>query len=92
MEKTIWPEVEVLPSRLDRETAEKLTARLVTLRGRDLDLDGSAVEHFDSHSVRFLMTAFGVWKDDGRRLRVIDPAPVVEEIFHCLDLGRSPDT
>lgn len=80
-------EVEGLPFRLDVQTVEGLAARLTAMRGRDLDLDASGVEHVDSHGVRFLMEAFSIWTADGRRLRVINPSPVVADVLLCLDLG-----
>lgn len=81
------PNLEALPPRLDKETTKTLEARIEARRGCDLDLDGSAVTHVDSHGVCFLLAVFGVWAEDGRQLRLINAAPVVEDVFRCLDLS-----
>lgn len=90
MAEPSWPAVEMLPPRLDMATADSWAACLEARRGSDLDLDASGVEQVDGHGVRTLMAAFDTWELDGFRLRVIDPTPVVEDIFLCLDLGRNP--
>lgn len=76
-----------LPAHLEGEALEALHAQLQALRGADLDMDGAAVVRLNGLGLQLLLSAFAAWREDGRRLRLIDPSPVLAEAFARLDLA-----
>ena len=79
----------LLPARLEGSTLGSVKAALLSLRGADLDLTGSAVERLNGMGVQLLMSAFDTWRYDDRTLRVVDPSPCLLDVFTRLGLEAS---
>ncbi|MBU1348164.1 MAG: STAS domain-containing protein [Alphaproteobacteria bacterium] len=60
----------VLPPVLDIQNAEPLRAELLTLRGRPVTIDGSAVERLGGLCLQVLISAQQTWARDGHSLSI----------------------
>ena len=82
------PEVLVLPGRMDASTLPETHADLVRRRGGDLDIDASQVDRFGAQALQLMLSSFATWREDGFRLRLLDPSPTVRTAFD--QLGCAP--
>lgn len=82
------PDVVVLPARMDASTLPETHADIVRRRGADLDLEGSQVDRFGAQALQLVLSTFATWREDGFRLRVLDPSPAVKTAFD--QLGCKP--
>ena len=65
----------ILPGRIDATTLGGLLAALKDRRGADLDVDASMVDRIGGQGLQLVLSAFRTWREDGRRLRIVDPSP-----------------
>lgn len=73
---------------LDLKEATPLTERLLANRGRDIEIDGSAVQRLGAQCLQVLLAARRTWMADGRRFIVAD---VSQSVVTTLELlGVSP--
>ena len=82
------PDVLVLPGRMDASTLPETHADIVSRRGTDLDLEASQVDRFGAQALQLVLSTFATWREDGFRLRVLDPSPAVRTAFD--QLGCAP--
>ncbi|ADL00428.1 STAS domain-containing protein [Brevundimonas subvibrioides] len=82
------PEVFVLPGRMDASTLPETHADIVRRRGNDLDLEASQVDRFGAQALQLMLSSFATWREDGFRLRLLDPSPAVRTAFD--QLGCAP--
>ena len=82
------PDVFVLPARMDASTLPGTLADIALRRGADLDLEGSQVDRFGAQALQLVLSAFATWREDGFRLRILDPSPTVRTTFD--QLGCTP--
>ena len=59
-----------LASKLDLKGSEDLAKELQGLRGRNLTVDASAIEHLGAHAVQTLCVAARSWRSDGNAFSV----------------------
>jgi chemotaxis protein CheX len=85
------PDVFVLPTRMDASTLPETHADIVRRRGSDLDLEGSQVDRFGAQALQLILSAFATWREDGFRMRVVDPSPAVKAAFDQLGCGAVLD-
>jgi chemotaxis protein CheX len=78
----------VLPSRMDASTLTQTHADLLERRGHDLDLAASQVDRFGAQALQLMLSAFATWRDDGFRLRIVEPSDAVRGAFN--QLGCAP--
>lgn len=71
----------LLPSLMKGQSLVALGPELLSRRGSDLDLDASAVDEFDHQALALMLAAFRSWRHDRRRLRIVDPSPVMLHAF-----------
>ncbi len=77
-----------LPPHLDIAAAGPLRDRLLALRGRDLELDGSAVVRMGALCLQVLLAASRSWRKDGFRFRIVDPSHGLCEALR--QMGAAP--
>jgi len=82
------PEVFVLPGRMDASNLPEAHADIVRRRGADLDLEASQVDRFGAQALQLVLSTFATWREDGFRLRILDPSPAVKTAFD--QLGCAP--
>ena len=75
-----------LPSSCDLSDVTGLRDALLSLRGDDLDLDGSAVERFGAPGLQILASAQKTWLEDGNTFRITAPSNRLIEIFKLANL------
>ena len=75
-----------LPERLEGASLSEVKAAVLALRGADLDLGGADVTRLNGLGLELILSAFKTWREDGFRLRLIDPSPCLLETFVRLDL------
>lgn len=78
--------VHSLPERLEGAALGEARDAILALRGADLDLSGSDVARLNGLGLELILSAFRTWREDGFRLRVVDPSPCLLESFVRLDL------
>jgi chemotaxis protein CheX len=76
-----------LGSVLDLNAAAPLAAELLAARGRDLEIDASAVERLGAQCLQVLLSARATWEADGAGFAVVGPSP---EFSLVLDLLGAP--
>ena len=81
------PDVFVLPGRMDASTLTETHADIVHRRGADLDLEASQVDRFGAQALQLILSAFMTWREDGFRLRILDPSTAVRSAFDQLGCG-----
>lgn len=81
-------DVFVLPGRMDASTLTQTHAELVQRRGSDLDVEASQVDRFGAQALQLLLSAIATWREDGFRLRILDPSDPVRTAFE--QLGCAP--
>lgn len=59
---------------LDLNAAAPLAHELLALRGRDLEVDASAVERLGAQCVQVLLSARATWDADGAAFAVVSPS------------------
>ena len=59
---------------LDLNAAAPLAQELAALRGRDVELDGSAVERLGGQCLQVLLSARATWAQDGRAFALSAPS------------------
>ena len=64
---------------LDLQAAEPLRAELMSLRGRQLDVDASQVTRMGGLCLQVLMSARKIWAEDGICLAVDQPSLAFSE-------------
>lgn len=84
-------DVFALPGRMDASTLPVTHAELVQRRGADLDLEASQVDRFGAQALQLVLSAFSTWREDGFRLRLLDPSPAVQTAFDQLGCARVMD-
>ncbi len=77
-----------LPGRMDASTLPQTHADVLKHRGGDLDLDASQVDRFGAQALQLILSAFATWREDGFRLRLLDPSEAVRGAFD--QLGCAP--
>lgn len=82
------PDVFVLPGRMDASTLIETHADIIRRRGADLDLEASQVDRFGAQALQLILSAFATWREDGSRLRILDPSAAVRTAFD--QLGCAP--
>ncbi len=87
--------VMVVAGELDIATAPQLRTALVAADGRDVDVDLSALEFIDAHSVGTLAFGAAQCRRGGAHLRVHRPRPFVRRVLALCDLddliARGPE-
>lgn len=81
------PDTFALPGRMDASTLTETHADLVRRRGADLDLEASQVDRFGAQALQLILSAFMTWREDGFRLRILDPSASVRTAFDQLGCG-----
>ncbi|AQR62559.1 hypothetical protein BZG35_13570 [Brevundimonas sp. LM2] len=81
-------DVLALPGRMDASTLTETHADLLRRRGADLDLEASQVDRFGAQALQLMLSSFATWREDGFRLRLLDPSPAVKTAFD--QLGCAP--
>ena len=76
----------ILPERLEGAALAQAQAAILALRGADLDLNGAEVARLNGMGLELVLSAFRTWREDGFRLRLVDPSPCLLETFVRLDL------
>ncbi|MGQ2989611.1 MAG: hypothetical protein ACT6RD_09870 [Brevundimonas sp.] len=71
----------VLPSRLEGAALSVLRDDLMSRRGDDLDLLAQDVDRINGLGLELLLRAFNTWREEGHRLRVLDPSTCVLAAF-----------
>lgn len=74
----------VLPARMDASTLPQTHSDLLSRRGADLDLEASQVDRFGAQALQLVLSAFASWREDGFRLRILDPSEAVRAAFDQL--------
>ena len=59
---------------LDLNAAAPLLNEFLALRGRNVDVDASAVERLGAQCLQVLLSARRTWDADGRALTLVDPS------------------
>ena len=59
---------------LDLNAAAPLANELLSLRGRDVDVDASAVERVGAQCLQVLLSARATWDADGRAFALVAPS------------------
>ena len=72
---------------LDLNAAGPLAHELLALRGRDLEVDASAVERLGAQCLQVLLSARATWDADGAAFAVITPS---DEFTSTLALLGAP--
>jgi len=85
------PDVVVLPGRMDASTLPATHAEIVRRRGADLDLEASQVDRFGAQALQLVLSTFATWREDGFRLRILDPSPAVRTAFDQLGCASALD-
>lgn len=70
-----------LPSHLKGAAIDALRRALERRRGGDLDLVATHVKIASNDAASVIVGAFADWRQDGRRLRIVDPSPCVLKQF-----------
>ncbi len=81
----------VLPGRMDASTLPDTYADLVQRRGADLDLEASQVDWFGAQALQLILSAFATWREDGFRLRILEPSVIVKAAFEQLGCAAALD-
>ena len=81
------PDTFALPGRMDASTLTETHADIVRRRGADLDLEASQVDRFGAQALQLILSAFLTWREDGFRLRILDPSAAVRTAFDQLGCG-----
>jgi chemotaxis protein CheX len=68
------PAVLRLPESIDLRTIAEMHQSLMAMKGRPLDLDGSAVQRIGGLGLQVLASAFDTWAADGCALQLRDPS------------------
>ena len=63
-----------LPAVLDMRAAAPLAAELLERRGRDIELDASAVQRLGGQCLQVLLAARAAWNADGCGFRIASPS------------------
>ncbi len=74
----------VLPARMDASSLPQTHSDLLGRRGADLDLEASRVDRFGTQALQLVLSAFASWREDGFRLRILDPSEAVRTAFDQL--------
>ena len=74
----------VLPARMDASTLPQTHSDLMSRRGADLDIEASKVDRFGAQALQLVLSAFASWREDGMRLRILDPSEAVRAAFDQL--------
>jgi chemotaxis protein CheX len=82
------PDVLALPGRMDASTLPQTYADIVQHRGADLDLEASHVDRFGAQALQLVLSALATWKEDGFRLRILNPSEAIRTAFD--QLGCAP--
>ncbi len=72
---------------LDLNAAGPLAHELLALRGRDLELDASAVQRLGAQCLQVLLSARATWDADGAAFAVVQPS---DEFTSTLALLGAP--
>jgi len=59
---------------LDLNAAGPLAHELLALRGRNVDIDASAVERLGAQCLQVLLSAHATWNTDGATFAVVSPS------------------
>lgn len=59
---------------LDMKAASALAADLLAARGRNVALDGSAVQRLGAQCLQVMMSARATWDKEGASLQIINPS------------------
>ena len=78
-----------LPKRLEGNALEPLKEQILAMRGQDLDLAGDDVERVNGLGVELLLATFRTWREDGVKLRIVEPTTALMDVFDRLSLGLS---
>ena len=78
-----------LKPKLDLKASEELVGELMSLRGNDVVVDASGVEHFGAHTLQTLMIAAESWRKDGRTLVVSDFSDAATEHLALMGLDHT---
>ena len=68
------PAIIQLPAVLDLNAAGPLAHELSGIRGRDVQLDGSAVRRLGAQCLQVLVAARTAWQSDGHGFSVVSPS------------------
>jgi chemotaxis protein CheX len=64
-----------LVENLDLRAAVPLVRELLSLKGRDLEVDASQVQRLGGQCLQVLLSAHATWEASGGSLRFVDPSP-----------------
>lgn len=78
-----------LPDRLEGADLAGIRDGILSLRGEDLDFDGSGVQRLNGMGLQLILAAFRTWRSDGRTLRLVSPSLPLLEAFTRLELTQS---
>ncbi len=81
-----------LPSELDMKAASPLKAALAECRGRDVELDGSAVTRLGGQCLQVVLAAVRDWAVDGRSLSIVSPSVALVDHLEMLGVRPAPHT
>lgn len=85
------PNVFVLPARMDASTLPQTHTDLLSRRGADLDLEASQVDRFGAQALQLVLSAFNTWREDGFRLRILEPSEAFRTGFDQLGFASDLD-
>lgn len=77
------PKTVVLPAVIGAGEAGSLREELLAARGHMVDLDGAGVARLGGLGLQVLLSAHATWKQDGQRLRLVQPS---DALLQSLDL------
>ncbi|WP_207801782.1 STAS domain-containing protein [Phenylobacterium hankyongense] len=69
---------------LDLNAATPLATELLALRGRDLEVDASAVQRLGAQCLQVLLSARDTWDADGAGFAVVGPSPEFSAVLALL--------
>ncbi|KAB2955643.1 MAG: STAS domain-containing protein [Rhizobiaceae bacterium] len=76
-----------LPPVMDITAAAPLTNEFLLLRGKDVQVDASAVERVGGQCLQVLLSAAATWAHDGMELDLVDPSTSFTEALETSGLG-----
>lgn len=77
-----------LPEVMDLNAATPLAGELLTFRGSDLLVDASQVKRLGGQGIQLLLSALSTWRDDGLKLRVLDPSQAFKDVIQLLGIDE----
>jgi chemotaxis protein CheX len=81
----------VLPENVDLVAVAPMHQALVEMRGKDLDLDASAVRQISGLGLQLLLSAEATWALDGREFTIRDVAPALADAFRLAALQQADE-